>query len=315
MNHARPKTLPPLTDSEDERGLLSAAELSFSEYRAAMQRVRKQYAFVPSQQPRSSGLRLSAFGALLAHGVSDYRPRMTQPALLAGAARVTNHDRVGLAALNHVCARRLGVPWAQLYVSSSIAQPVLACGTVNEALLVLAQPLAEQLSASALRFVIGQGLGRIHFYSVASERLVSGQRRRLHITQLSSLSRADEARLLPWRRGALITADRAGLLCAGNLADAIQAVSRLRCPPFGTSQVADPFAAGQGTEQGLASESGPLLPAGLSLTVRIRMLRLFADSELYRSSRGLEGGRSLSAVDADVLRLVHSGGSRSRTHA
>lgn len=100
------------------------------------------------------------------------------------------------------------------------------------------------------------------------------------------------ATLESWSRLGDVTADRAGLLAAGDLEVAVAEVMRLH------GVIGDPAEVlGEG---GMADLDEVL--AG-----RIRALQTFAEAEVFRRSVGLDGGDSLPSVDSrveEVIKLV-----------
>lgn len=280
--------------------MLSAAELDFCAYRHAVAQARKQYAFIPPSAVVEE-VSAAACEALLAYESARYRPlRCGRPELPADAVPVSNHDLVGLTALNQACAEALGVARPQLYASASVPYLIAAHGDTRDNCLVLARFGSEQLSASALRFVIGQGLGRIHFYStVGLGAGVCEGALDARAPYGKSFAELQRTQWLPLAWAAQITADRAGLLCVGNLAEGVRALSRVEPPRR------RPLARRRGRRPGeLSAKNSAVLvetPSGpLELAMRVEMLHLFAESRLFRSSLGVGDGRSLTAVDDDV---------------
>lgn len=195
----------------------------------------------------------------------------THKALLAAAERVTPQSPPFLHATLQSCAEMLHIPAPALYLSPAVdSLSPLSFG--EEAYLVAPVAWREQLSTAHWRHVLGAACGHVQNGHVPSltvawyaEHEPSGW------AKWSALPL--RATLAVWHRRAVITADRAGLICTKDLVASTQAL---------TATVTDE----------------------VQRAVRIACLTLFADSQYFRMVCGQPGGEPLSACDEAVAVLL-----------
>ncbi len=203
------------------------------------------------------------------------------------------------------CALRLGVPVPTVYVANSPYMNAYTYGTDEDSFIVVHSKLIDDFTDDELKFVIGHEVGHIqnkHVVYMTALRLLTIQRNML----MSLLSPLIKAGLLAWARRAEITCDRAGALCAGDVAIAQQAFLKMAC---GSTKLYGELDVGSYLEQfeegqrgvGRVTEiaaSHPYLPK------RMKALALFAESDVYRGALGLPGGRPLREIDEEVARFI-----------
>jgi len=200
------------------------------------------------------------------------------------------------------CAHDLGIPMPTLYVANSPFMNAFTFGTDDDSFVVVHSKLVDDFSDAELKFVIGHEMGHIQ-----NGHVVYGTALRLMKGQLSLLFRFIapplEAALRAWSRRAEVTCDRAGLLCSKDLDAACGAFMKMAC---GSSKLYDEMDLDAYVAQLEASQKGvgrfrELLASHPYLPKRIKALRLFAESSLYRSAAGLgPGGRDLKEIDEEV---------------
>lgn len=208
-------------------------------------------------------------------------------------------------ALGEECARRLGVGIPQIYIS-----PIDDCNAFTMAtndiapVVILTRGLIELLDPPELLFVIGHECGHNHnlhgVYNTAVEMLVNPTAR-LALQKLLSLGaplnivrllagviqNSMKLFLLNWSRCAEITADRAGLICCGDLAVAERALLKLIVGKGKLLEQLNVESLLVQTREGnaLASiwldlqQTHPLIPR------RIEALRIFAKADIYMKWR------------------------------
>ncbi len=225
--------------------------------------------------------------------------------------------RVGprqLPRIHHIakdCAERLGVPVPTLYVANSPFMNAYTYGTDEDSFIVVHSKLIDDFTDEELKFVIGHEMGHIqnqHVVYMTALRLLTFQRSVL----MSLLSPFIKAGLLAWARRAEITCDRAGALCAGDVAVAQRAFLKMACGSsklYGELDIVSYLEQFEEGQKGVGrwteiAASHPYLPK------RMKALELFAESDIYRASLGLPGGRPLCEIDDEVARFIRIAGPR-----
>ena len=204
------------------------------------------------------------------------------------------------------CADTLGIPMPMVFVQGRIdSVNAYTMGTDKESVIVLHSVTVDYLSDEELKFVIGHECGHIqngHMVYLTALRILA----QLATAMLGWFVQPALIALQSWSRAAEITCDRAGLLCCGDLDVAQKSFLKLAA---GSKQLFDQLNMDQFLDQmregregiGRASEltkSHPYLPK------RIESLRHFAESEVFRKSVGLPGGKALPDVDKLVEDIV-----------
>jgi Zn-dependent protease with chaperone function len=149
--------------------------------------------------------------------------------LLQSAIKLTEQGQPELHRAACLCAERLGLLLPAIYLVPDEAPPSYAFGTSEDAVVVLRRSLCETLRPEELRFFLGHELGRvqnghtvymtaIHYLGVAASQY------------LRWIVKPAVAALRSWARRAEVTADRAGLICSGDLDASVAALGRLEPP-------------------------------------------------------------------------------------
>ncbi len=195
--------------------------------------------------------------------------------LLASAVRVSDRQFPQIQRLVEHCADVLQIPVPGVYVAPGLGSlTARTLGAADDAVVVVDGSLIDRLSDTELLSVIGQQCGHIHnghaVYLSA-----------LHFLQTTGglvvrwAARPAVLALLGWARRAVITCDRASLLCTRDLEATTAALVKLTAAP------------------------GP----------RVAALKLFAATTFYRSGLGQEDAAgppalSMDDCDAQVARLL-----------
>jgi Zn-dependent protease with chaperone function len=225
--------------------------------------------------------------------------------LLAGAARVS--DPMLLEA-----AERLRVPAPPAWATGALppgCEGLALLGTDEEPTIFVEQQLLADLGDVERLDLFGGALGRIQnghtVYATARYSLRHQAARFVRWVVAPALFALDR-----WAVRADLTADRAGLLCARDLPGAERAlVRRVTGHREGLSPealVAAIDATGNGAppEPERIDVARAVLAEHPTLAPRLRALRLFAESAIYRGVVGQEGGLSPADVDAKVAELL-----------
>lgn len=222
--------------------------------------------------------------------------------LLGTSVRLTRAMAGELHAIVDECRERLGVETPlELYVYASPAFNAACVKPEAGRLFILfSSSLLESFSGNELKFVVGHELGH-HLYdhhAVPIGTVLNGPKPPAPGLAL---------KLFAWSRYAEISADRAGALCARDLAAEARSLFRLASGLVGTTidfrledflaQVDEMQTESDGPHGSAPSEdwfsTHPFSP------LRVRALQLFAESELVKP-----GGKRVSELDAELQTLM-----------
>jgi Zn-dependent protease with chaperone function len=230
---------------------------------------------------------------------------MVRGQLLGQAVKVGPRQFPRLHGIAEHCARVLNVPVPQMYVVNSPVVNAFTFGTEEESFIVLHSALVDALDERELQFVIGHETGHIQnkhvVYGTALTILTQG-----FGMFLGPLIEPALVALRSWYRRAEITCDRAGLLCSGDLDAGVASFMKIAIGSRSLYQEMDVESYLAQLEEGQTSigrfseffSTHPFLPK------RIQALRSFADSALYRSHLGQEGGITIEEVDERTSRII-----------
>ena len=224
--------------------------------------------------------------------------------MLASARKVTEQDQPELHRSACLCAERLGIVLPSLYLLPESSRLLAyTFGTSEDPTLVLGASLAEKLRPEELRFVIGHECGRVQSGHV------------VYMTALYYLQTAANqfvrwivtpavAALRAWGRRAEVSADRAGLICSGELTPSVAALCRML-------QGAAELPAALDAEQVLRTvDQEGAVPA--ELRARVLALRLFSETHYFLKASGRkpreEEGKSLAWCDERTKKLLSRAG-------
>jgi Zn-dependent protease with chaperone function len=230
--------------------------------------------------------------------------------LLAGATRVTEKHFPELYRSACLCAERLHLSLPALYVAAELGGPLAyTFGTGGECSTLLRADLPEKLGPAELRFIIGHECGHVQnghvLFMTALHYLTSSQSQFVRwIVRPAVLA------LRSWARRGEISCDRAGLICAGELAPAAAALTRLALGRLEIGAGLDLPADLALLEEGRAP-SAALAALGEEqpdLLARLTALRLFSQTHYFLRASGRtpreDEGKSLAWCDARVKALL-----------
>ncbi len=259
------------------------------------------YAYPADRALRRAFERARAVELAVASAVRVFQ-QVERARLLGRAVQVGPRQFPRVAALTQRCAARLGIPVPTTYVVSSPTLNAATFGTRENSFILVHSALIDHLTDAELLSVLGHECGHIHNDHV------------VYLTALHMLTRAAGAvtrtvslpatlGLRAWSRRAEVTCDRAGALCSGDLDASLRALTKLA---LGSQRLyaelnVEEFLAQTEQLQRSVGRYLELLELHPFLPKRVRALRAFGQSELFRRRAGLgEGGRSLEDVDDEV---------------
>lgn len=198
------------------------------------------------------------------------------------------------------CSERLGIPVPRLLIgpgTGGMTMNAFTFGTNEHCFVHVSSFLAMEMSPEELRFVIGHECGHIHNQHVTYLTLAYLLHYQLFTKfwnkpdQYQFPMLATKVPLASWQRRAEITADRAGAICARDTEAGARALIKLR---IGFASLAREVDVDAYLEQGDALRKQGLVVRGQELTYshplvvkRIKMLRLFGQSDLFYACTGL----------------------------
>ncbi|MBD2564735.1 MULTISPECIES: M48 family metallopeptidase [Nostoc] len=188
----------------------------------------------------------------------------------------------------HHCAKTLRIPIPHAVIKQ-VANIAYSAGTDEYAFIYISPEISRLFSTQEAYFVVGRECGHIAldqiFYVTLARFLIDEDADTKSVNLLASklLELAGDA-LKAWSRRSEVTADRAGLLCCGDINIAENALLKLLTGMSNVNEVNIEDYLKQAEALYEFHESRKLhslLKSQLPVPKRIKALRLFADSELY----------------------------------
>lgn len=211
------------------------------------------------------------------------------------------------------CAETLNIPVPYAIISNSVSGiNAQAAGTDQFSFVMISSMLPLVMNRDELKFVVGHELGHIalgHAIYHTAASLIGNAGAFLPIIG-AYLTRTITYPLKAWSRRSEVSADRAGLLCCGDLKVAQKALYKLEAGFLGEGDVnideyiRESERLRNGTLLGKYSElkmEHPILPK------RIKALELFANSKLYAKCIGIEPPKdwiSKEKLDAETEKVL-----------
>jgi Zn-dependent protease with chaperone function len=203
------------------------------------------------------------------------------------------------------CAETLGIAPPTVYIKNNPVLNAMTYGTDDDAFVLVHSALVDHLSDEELLSVIGHECGHIHNEHVVYLTAMHYLRTMASVVVRWAAAPAMLA-LQGWSRRAEVTCDRAALLCSRDLEAATRALAKLA---LGSTKLYEQFnleaflAQYEEGKEGVGKlteifASHPWLPK------RIKALRAFAESRLYREHVGQEGGIGMDEVDTRVHEII-----------
>ena len=204
------------------------------------------------------------------------------------------------------CAETLGIAPPTLYITNSPIMNAMAFGTNDDSFIVVHSGLVDYFSDDELLSVIGHEAGHIHNNHVVYLTALFYLRHMAGVFFKWLVMPADLA-LSSWMRRAEITCDRAGLLCCKDVEVSTGALAKLA---LGSTKLHAEFNVEAFAEQydEVRKDGGRYAEMTAShpwISKRMKALRVFAESEIYRRHAGLgEGGLTMEQVDEKVHEVI-----------
>jgi Zn-dependent protease with chaperone function len=226
--------------------------------------------------------------------------RVALGTFLHDSVQVTPRQYPEIYALLTECAERLSIPVPRLLIGPGPGGTELNAftfGTDEHCFIHVTSFLALQMSPEELRFVLGHECGHIHNQHVTYLTLAY----LLHYQLFTKFwTKPDEYKfpllatkvpLASWQRRAEVTADRAGAICARDTEPGCRALIKLRLGFAALAKDIDVDAyLAQGDElrkTGLVIRGQELMQTHPLIVKRIKLLRLFSQSDLFYACSGL----------------------------
>ena len=264
------------------------------------------YAYASDRVTRLAFMKLRPVELAVTAAVRLFRA-VGKSQLLANAVRVGPNQFPRVDALGAHCAETLGIAPPTIYIVNSPVMNAMTFGTNDESLIVLHAALVDYFTDDELLSVIGHEAGHIHNNHVVYLTALYYLRSMASVFVKGIVYPAELA-LAGWMRRAEITCDRAGLLCAKNVDVSRRALAKLA---LGSSKLLAELNVKAFAEQLEEARSGIGRYAEITanhpwLAKRMKALRVFAQSALYRTHAGLgPGGLSMSQVDEKVHEIIN----------
>ncbi|MCC6524884.1 MAG: M48 family metallopeptidase [Polyangiaceae bacterium] len=207
--------------------------------------------------------------------------------------------------LGKQCAETLGIAPPTIYIVNNPTLNAATAGTNDDSFILVHSALVDHLSDEELLSVIGHECGHIHnnhvVYLTAMRFLTDMAGRFLGWIVLPAL-----VALQAWSRRAEITCDRAGLLCSGDIKVSTRALAKLA---LGSNKLYEELNMEAFLEQYEEGKEGigkitEYLASHPWLPKRVKALRVFAESQLFRERTGGSGGLTMDQVDQEVHGII-----------
>ncbi|MBI4705317.1 MAG: M48 family metallopeptidase [Deltaproteobacteria bacterium] len=202
-------------------------------------------------------------------------------------------------------AQSLGIPTPNVYIVNNPVLNAATYGTNEDSFIMVHSGLVDHFDDAELLSVIGHECGHIHnshvVYLTAMHYL-----RVMASAFLGWIVVPALLALNGWSRRAEITCDRAGLICSRDLEVSTRALAKLA---LGSTKLyaeldMDAFLEQHDEGQGSVGRFTEVLATHPWLPKRIKALRVFAQSQIYRDARGEPGGLSIEEVDRRVHEII-----------
>lgn len=228
-------------------------------------------------------------------------------ALLDAGTRVTDQQFPRVLAAAQRAALALALEAPDVFVlPTDAAGPIRAetLGTSEEPYVFLAADLISVLDDDQLAAIVAQ-----QFSHVQNNHVAYGTA--LHYLQHAAASfvrwvvRPAMLALQAWNRRAVITSDRAALLCSRDLDVASRALVRAKLGlPRDEPLDIDEYLANSTDKVGRVARYAEIFHSNPYLPKRLQALRVFSEGKLFQMLTGKEGGKTAEQVDAEVGELL-----------
>ena len=198
--------------------------------------------------------------------------------------------------VNH-CVSVLGIKKPYVVISGDVNMNAFTVGSDEEPYIVLGSALVKAMEQPKLKFIVGHECGHIAMGHVLYHTLVSSASSFVDMVPVLGpvLHKTSSFMLTAWSRRSEITADRAGLLCCGDIDEACRALAQLQTG-FISAENIDMNNYVKNSKRyrrkGTLKRVGEFFMTHPPLPKRIEALKLFAESEPYYQARGLDAPKN-----------------------
>lgn len=194
--------------------------------------------------------------------------------------------------VNH-CVSVLGIKKPYVVISGEINMNAFTSGSDEKPYIVLSNSLVKNMGHKKMCFIIGHECGHISMEHVLYHTIVNVASELFNIVPFvgSMLYKSSVLPLAAWSRRSEITADRAGLLCCGDIDEACRALLQLQSGFISSKKIdMDSYVRNSRKyrRKGTLKRLGEFLMTHPPLPKRIEALKLFAQSEPYFTARGIQ---------------------------
>ena len=262
------------------------------------------YAYVSDKKTRATFERIKPVELAVAAAVRMFKS-FGKNELLGNTIKVGPAQFPRVHDLGKQCADALGIPTPTIHIVNQPTLNAATYGTNDDSFILVHSALVDHLSDEELLSVIGHECGHIHnnhvVYLTAMHFLrVMASRFMGWIVMPAVLA------LQGWTRRAEITCDRAGLLCSRDIKVSTRALAKLA---LGSNKLYEQLNLEAFLDQYEEGREGvgkfvELFASHPWLPKRVKALRVFAESEVYRSRLGEPGGLSMQEVDEQVHEII-----------
>lgn len=234
---------------------------------------------------------------------------------LASAVPVNEHTFPQLNELVEHCVRVLGIRRPYVVVSESYKMNACTTGSDENPYIILGSMLTLAFTPEQLQFVIGHECGHIAMGHVVYHSAISMASSLANMIPIigPTVYNLSVFPINAWSRRSEITADRAGLLCCGDIDVAQRALMQLemgfiRVPDMDVQEYVD--ASHRYRKGGILRNLGEYAHSHPLLPKRIEALNMFANSELYYDVTGHAlpkdaiSQNSLNKKVEDIIRIL-----------
>ncbi len=264
-----------------------------------------RYSYVSDRNTRMAFTRMKPVELAVTAAVRLFKA-VGKNQLLGNAVRVGPNQFPRVHRLVTQCADTLGIKAPTLYITNSPVMNAMTFGTNDDSFIIVHSALVDYFSDAELLSVIGHEAGHIHNNHVVYLTALYYLRNMASIF-LKWIVYPAELALSGWMRRAEITCDRAGLLCCKDVDVSRSALAKLA---LGSQKLRDELNIDAFAEQYEEGQEGVGRYAEMTashpwISKRLKALKLFGESELYRQHAGLgEGGLTMEQVDEKVHEVI-----------
>jgi Zn-dependent protease with chaperone function len=262
------------------------------------------YAYVSDRHTRSTFARVQAVELAVAAAVRIAK-NVGKNELLGTSVKVGPNQFPRVHDLARSCADTLGIATPTIYIRNNPTLNAGTYGTNEDSFILVHSALVDHLSDEELLSVIGHECGHIHndhvVYLTALHYL-----RTMAAQFIGWVVMPAMLALQGWSRRAEVTCDRAGMLCSRDLEVSTRALAKLA---LGSVKLYEEFNLEAFLEQYDEGQDGlgrltEVMASHPWIPKRVKALRAFAGSSLFREHVGEEGGLSMEDVDDQVHDII-----------